>query len=173
MRQPVRSVWAAAFLIVVACGCSSGTSEATRPSTTSSTTSPPTTVPPLSTVGALPSALRATFAVLLAPSDVQRGDEAGFWYLTLSADSGYAFGRAPSDPAQNTGVLSASAGTLTFSAERGEGPCDGAGTYRWTTTGNSLSFTVVTDPCAVRIQQTTAKPYQRCSAGPATCIRPT
>ena len=120
-------------------------------STTSSTTIPPTTLPPLSTIGALPAELHATFAVLLATSDVRRGDEAGFWYLTLTPGKGYAFGRVPSDPGQNTGVLTVSAGTVTFSAERGQGPCDAAGTYRWTKTGDILSFTVVNDPCSVRL----------------------
>jgi hypothetical protein len=123
--------------------------------------------------GTLPPELHATFAVVLATSDVGQGDQAGFWYLTLTPGMGYAFGRAPSDPDENTGVLTVSAGTVTFSAERGEGPCLGAGTYRWTETGDTLSFTVVNDTCAVRVAQTTAKPYRRCSGGPDTCTEPT
>ena len=183
MRRHALSVGAAAFLVVVASGCSSGgttgasvtqTSRTTvAESTTSSTTLPPTTLSPLSTIGVLPAELHATFAVLLAPSDVRRADEAGFWYLTLTPGKGYAFGRVPSDPGENTGVLTVSAGTVTFSAERGQGPCDAAGTYRWTKTGDVLSFTVVNDPCSVRVAQTTAKPYRRCSGGPDTCTRPT
>jgi hypothetical protein len=181
MTQHARSAWAAALLIVAACGCSSTASDTTKQSTTSTsattvpestTTSPPTTVPPLATIGTLPSELQATFAVLLATSDVRRGDQAGFWYLTLTPHDGYAFGRVPSDPGQNTGVLTVSGGTLTFSAERGEGPCAGAGTYRWTAAGDALTFTAVNDPCTVRMQQSTAKPYRRCSGGPDTCVQP-
>jgi hypothetical protein len=183
MRRHARSVGAAAFLLVAASACSSGgkTAASATPtsrttvaeSTTTQPTVPPTTLPPLSTIGALPDELHATFAVVLATSDVRRGDEAGFWYLTLTPDNGYAFGRAPSDPGQNTGVLTVSAGTVTFSAERGEGPCDGAGTYRWTKTGDTLSFSAVDDSCSVRLAQTTAKPYRRCSGGPDTCTEPT
>jgi hypothetical protein len=78
----------------------------------------------------------------------------------------------PSDPRQNTGVLSVTNGTVTFSGERGEGACSGAGTYRWSVSGDTLSFTLVNDSCDVRARQTTAQPYRRCPGRPDTCVQP-
>jgi hypothetical protein len=116
--------------------------------------------------------LQATFAIDLKTSDVPHTDEAGFWYLTLTPAHGYAFGRVPSDPEQNTGVLTVSGATLTLSGERGQGACPGAGTYRWAATGDTLSLTLVDDPCLVRDDQSTAHPYRRCAGGPSTCVKP-
>jgi hypothetical protein len=123
-------------------------------------------------MGVLPHELDGTFAVLLHAADVPHPDEAGFWYLTLSPSSGYVFGMAPSDPLQNAGALTVSGRTVTFSAERGQGACDGAGSYRYTVSGATLSFTVVSELCTVRAKQTTTQAYRRCSGGPATCVQP-
>lgn len=176
------AVWIAALgLLAAACGSSGDgaratTSGATRssvpaisPSTAVTSTQP--TVAPVSTIGRLPNELAGTFAVVLAVADVPAADEAGFWYLTLSSSTGYAFGRVPGSP-QNTGVLTVSGPTVTFSGERGEGACGGKGTYRWRVSGTTLTFVLVNDTCNVRVKQSTAKTYQRCPRGPDTCVEP-
>lgn len=124
------------------------------------------------TDGAVPSELEGTFAILLANSDVPKSDQAGFWYLTMTGDQTYEFGKAPADPNANTGVLTVDGDKVTFSDETGDGACPGPGTYSWSRSGDALTFTLVDDSCLARKSQTTAHPYSHCSAGPDTCVKP-
>jgi hypothetical protein len=153
--------------VLCAAACSSDGTPA-RPEAGGSSAPPQSAAPPASTI---PADLAGTFATLIASADVPRADEAGFWALTLTNDGTYTFGRAP-DVHPNTGSLTTTGDTVTFSDEEGEGACPGPGKYTWSRAGDVLSFTVVDDSCLVRKIQTTSQPYVHCSAGAESCVKP-
>ena len=163
---------------------------ATQVGQTAAPTAAPTQAPPSpsqsgpaatghTTTGQLPPELAGTFAVHLDLSDVSAPDEAGDWFLTLDAASGYQFGLVSRGFAENAGDLTVDATKISFSNESGKGACPAApGTYTWKVERgtSALTLTVVSDGCDVRAAQNTAHPYLKCPAGPATCadvLKPT
>ena len=121
------------------------------------------------TNGSLPAELTGTFAVTINPDEVAQADEAGDWFLSLTGDDGYQFGRLVVGTAENYGDLTVDGDHLTFSNEKGVGACSGAGTYIWRASGDSLTLTLVADGCAVRVVQNSAHPYRRCPEGIGSC----
>jgi hypothetical protein len=128
-----------------------------------------TAAPGPTTIGQLPPELTGTFAVHIDRTDVAEPDQAGDWFLTLSPTTGYQVGRVASGVVENPGSLTVAGEQITFSNELGIGASPGPGVYSWVVTTDTLTFANVSDACAVRVAQTTARSYARCPDRQDTC----
>lgn len=177
MRRP--QLGSIVVVVMVLAGCGSATPSGVAPSPSaqptqapSAATAPPTpaaTVAEAVTTGTLPAELVGTFAARVDPSAVPHADQAGDWFLTLTRDHGYAFGRVATGRVDNPGDLTVSGTSLMFSNETGPSPCLPPGEYTWAIQGGNLVFTKVADICTVRVKQYVAQPWIPCAAGPTTC----
>ncbi len=121
------------------------------------------------TSGSLPAELIGTFTVSINLDEVTHADEAGDWFLILTRDTGYEFGRLATGTVENYGDLTIDGDQLTFSNEQGAGACVGPGAYTWRVSGDKLTLSMVEDACGVRVVQTSAHTYVRCPNGVGSC----
>jgi len=111
----------------------------------------------------VPAAIEGTYAVRIGPEDVlgtPRLQVEGLWQLTVRGDGLLSLAgptgssiSAPSSQYQLDGdrIL-----TTAFASER----CSGVGVYEWQREGSTLTFTLVSDACAVRVAVLTAHPWE-------------
>jgi hypothetical protein len=113
---------------------------------------------------AVPAAIEGTYVVRIGPSDVRgtpRLDVEGLWQLTVRGDGLLSLagprGSSVSAPSSQYQLDGERILTTAFASEQ----CSGVGVYRWQREGSTLTFTLESDACAVRVEVLTSHPWEK------------
>jgi hypothetical protein len=110
----------------------------------------------------VPTAIEGTYAVRIRPADflaTPRLHVEGLWQLTVRGDGLLSLagprGSSVSAPSSQYQLDGDRILTTAFASEH----CSGVGVYRWQREGSTLTFTLESDACAVRVAVLTAHPW--------------
>ena len=97
----------------------------------------------------------------LRPSDLTGGGAgaAGKWLLTLDRNGTLDLASLTNGASRSSVTQYQATQNEFLTTALADGPCSGLGTYRWSRSGSVLTFSVVSDPCPLRVAILSSQPW--------------
>jgi len=105
--------------------------------------------------------LSGTYTTTIRPSDLTGGGAgaAGKWLLTLDRNGTLDLASLTNGDGGRSVTQYQATQNEFLTTALADGPCSGLGTYRWLRSGSDLTFSVVSDPCPLRVAILSSQPW--------------